>query len=141
MKKVFSLLLCLIMVVTLFSIPAGASDESASTVQPRFTYIATTSVGCGITTDDKVLSSASLDANPNYVDKVTITIYMQRRPKGSSASWTVIGVYSSSDPFAAEVEGKKDYVSGYEYRTYAMFTAYGSDGGIETTYNYSRVAS
>ena len=81
--------------------------------------------------------SASMDCNPNYVSGVKITAYVQRRPAGSSASWTVIGVYTTSGTFVCQLSGEEDGNAGYEYRLYAMYKATGTDGGTETVTAYS----
>lgn len=138
MKKIFSLLLCLI-IATLFSASASAIETDESAIQPKDTYSSNVDAKIELKNTGAVIFTASAKVDKSYMSSVTIKLYAQRRLAGSSASWTVFKFKSSSGASSFSVTHETDYMSNYEYRTYALFTFKLSDGTETSVYKYSPV--
>lgn len=146
MKKLLSFFLCAILFVNINSVSVKAEEKYCSvrrdiinsSIQPRYTYIDGIDTDCNISSG-KVTFYASMTCLPSATScKVFLKLYC--RPAGSSDSWEQVETYTGTGVRTATARGNVTYVSGYEYKVYASFTAYGSNGTGESTAKYSDVA-
>jgi len=146
MKKVFRAILCLVLVLCMGAagaIVVGATNvdaREAESLPTRLSYTSTTTTTVGISGGQATCVGAVVGYN-GTTTKIEITLYLERK-LASSSSWSTY----ASDPkktinsWTGAYQMKKSVVSGYQYRTRAVYVVY-SGSKSETITGYSNVVS
>ncbi len=143
-KRLVSLILCMVLVANFLGISAYAQEEKyddksdfiSSSVQPRYSYIKETDVKCFISGGTLNYSARVTRRGTASSCKVMLKLYA--RPQGGS--WECLTFSTKTGDLNATIAGQRVATSGYEYKVYASFTAYASDGTGESTSYYSDIA-
>ena len=146
MKKVLWAILSMVLVLcvgALGTVTVSATNEDARQAEPpptRLSYINTTATGLSISGGQATCAGTVVGYN-GVTTKVVIKLYLERK----LASVTTWSPYAE-DPaqtfnsWTGGYQMKKAVVSGYQYRTRAVYTAY-SGSNSESVTGYSSVVT
>ena len=140
MRRVILFILVLCLLVCSFVPPAYAKSsngDSKSVVEPRFSYISSTSTSIGID-DGYVTVAGSMTCYPG-TKNCSVVVVLQRREIGTS-SWSDVTNKTDSGSTSCGANVVRACTSGYEYRAKAYYTAVHTSGAMETVTGYSRIA-
>ncbi|MCR4622577.1 MAG: hypothetical protein K5663_10905 [Clostridiales bacterium] len=130
MKRIFSLVLCFVLVFCLLEVSAGADSQSL-----RFTYISSFSVRLSLSATSATVSGSII---PKTALPTDITVKLQEHQ--SNGSWSTIASWSNSDSSSgSEAGGSVSISANSTYRAYAIGHVYASDYSLLETasdYNY-----
>jgi len=142
MKRLLSLALCLVLsfgCMTLVSAATPTEAETAPSPQ-RMAYTSHTQTAISIS-GGKAICVGSLTGYKGITTKVEITLTLQRK-LASSNTWSDYYNHPKQtfNDYCGTATCTKDIVSGYQYRTKALYTAY-AGSNYETFTEYSGALS
>lgn len=128
MKRVFSLALCIVLMICLLNASAGADRHSL-----RFTYISSFSVSLSINATSATVSGTII---PKTALPTDITVKLQEYQ--GNGSWSTIASWSNSDSsVGSEAGGSASISADRTYRAYAIGHVYDNNNVLlETTSGY-----
>ena len=143
-KRLVSLVLCIVLVADFLCVSTYAQEKKqnvkgnfiSSAIQPRYTYIQETNIKCFIADGTLNYSARVIRNGAASSCKVMLKLYC--RPQGGS--WECLTTSTKTGNLNATITGQRVATSGYEYKVYASFTAYATDGTGESTSYYSDIA-
>ena len=143
MKRVLSLLLCLVIGVGCMTIASAATLADEAREPPplsRFTYIFYTETNISIS-GGKAICVGSLTGYQGTTTKVAITLTLQRK-LATSSIWTDYYNHPKQtfNSYRGTASFTKNVVKGYQYRTKAVYIAYAGTKS-ETFTQYSGALS
>jgi len=146
MKKVFRAVLSLALVLCLGAagtIVVGATNvdaREAESIPTRLSYTNLTATSISIS-GGQATCLGHITGYNGTTTKVEITLYLERK-LASSSSWSTYasGTKQTFNSYSGTYQMKKAVVSGYQYRTRAVYTAYAGSKS-ETITGYSNVVS
>jgi len=144
MKRLFSLVLCLILGLGCMTATSAASLEVAEAYDPppqtRFSFINSTDTVISISSG-QARCTGSITGYQGITTKVEITLTLQRK-LASSSTWTDYYNHPKQtfNSYRGTATFTKDIVKGYQYRTKAVYTAWAGTKS-ETTTQYSGAMS
>lgn len=132
MKRIFCILLAVVLVVALI-VPAMAAEQEVS-ASPRYRYIQGISAGLTI---NKTFGLTDCTASSVVFggDSIVLTCSLQQY---NGSTWTTIKSWTSTENPSASIAKNYGVYSGYTYRVKASCSVYGSSGNLlENGYIYS----
>lgn len=130
MKKIISLVFCIVFVFCLLGISASADGQAL-----RYTYISYFGVSLSISATSATVSGSII---PKTALPTDITVKLQEHQ--SNGSWLTIASWSNSDPsIGSEAGGSVSISANGSYRAYAVGHVYDSNNVLletATGYNY-----
>jgi len=138
MKRFLSLALCLVLGLGCMALASAATpiEAEVAPLPQRFSYINDTVTSIGIS-GGKAICVGNLTGYQGTTTKVEITLTLQRK-LASSSSWTNYYDHPKQtfNDYCGTASFSKDIVSGYEYRTKAVYVAYaGTKSETHTAYS------
>ena len=120
MKKLISLILCLILGISCFIFPANAAVIEEETISPMYTY--TTSVTSNLSISSKTATCTSNVVGKSGVTKIEIT---QRLQKKNGDSWNNIKSWTNTyTTVGATFKNTKSSLASGTYRTRTIAKVY-----------------
>ena len=142
MKKIERKIVCILLILSFVSINIFATSITAmsvdsDTVQPRFTYISSVTVGLAIDHDGRSVSDTGVTLyESSHSAKINMTLQ-----RYEDSDWEDVKSWSVTDDGPdIDIEEIWYVVSGYDYRIESTVYVYNANGRLlETTTEYSPV--
>lgn len=126
MKKFLSFVVAGIMIFAC-SVSVFAAPQEQTPIMPRYTYIAATAVGIYIDENTNVSNSQAFFYTYDSSLECQVECKLQRY---NNSKWNTVKTWTASGYGEAEVCKDWAVPSGYNYRAYATFKVYDSNGNL-----------